>query len=124
MKENMWKLQCFNVCKAGNEAVADDGDIVLFFGGPGTPLTSTAPSGKGTERHSADVVTTVAPDGTRGSHARNHDFITFRTGMQCAPCKQVVCILCDTCRSCVPCLLFCRSTSLRRGGAECCGRCL
>ena len=48
----------------GNEAVADDGDILPFFGGPGTPLTSTAPSGKGTERHRVDVVTIVAPDGT------------------------------------------------------------
>ena len=35
-------------CLQGNEAVADDGDILPFFGGPGTPLTSTAPSRKGT----------------------------------------------------------------------------
>ena len=34
----------------GNEAMADDGDSLPFFGGPGTPLSSTAPSGKGTER--------------------------------------------------------------------------
>ena len=51
-------------CLQGNEAVADDGDILPFFRGPGTPLTSTAPSGRGTERHKVDVVTLVAPDGT------------------------------------------------------------
>ena len=51
-------------CLQGNAAVADDGDNVPFFGGPSTPLASTAPSGKGTERHQADVVRTVAPDGT------------------------------------------------------------
>ena len=77
-------------CLQGNEAVADDGDILPFFGGPGTPLTSTAPSGKGTERHKVDVVTVVAPDGTPDTHAGNHDFITFRRGMRCATCKQVV----------------------------------
>ena len=71
-------------CLQGNEAVADDGDILPFFGGPGTPLTSTAPSGKGAERHKADVVTTVAPDGTPDSHASNHDFITFRRGISTA----------------------------------------
>ena len=38
-------------CLQDNEAVADDGDNLPFFGGPGTPLASTAPSGKGTERH-------------------------------------------------------------------------
>ena len=79
-------------CLQGNAAVADDGDILPFFGGPGTPLTSTAPSGKGTERHRVDVVTVVAPDGTRDSHAGNHDFIIFRRGMQCATGKQVVSI--------------------------------
>ena len=55
-------------CLQGNEAVADDGDSLPFFGGPGTPLSSTAPSGKGTERHQADVVSIVAPDGTPDSH--------------------------------------------------------
>ena len=34
-------------CLQGNEAVADDGDSLPFFGGPGTPLSSTAPSRKG-----------------------------------------------------------------------------
>ena len=38
-------------CVQGNQAVADDGYNLPFFGGPGTPLSSTAPSGKGTERH-------------------------------------------------------------------------
>ena len=73
-------LQCLQC----NEAVADDGDSVPFFGGPGTPLSSTAASGKDTERHQADVGSTVAPDGTPDSHAGNHDFITFRRGMECA----------------------------------------
>ena len=52
-------------CLQGNEAVADDGDILPIFGGPGTPPTSTTPSGKGTERHRVDVVTLVAPGGAR-----------------------------------------------------------
>ena len=94
-------------CLQGNEAVADDGDILPFFGGPGAPLTSTAPSDQGTERHKANVVATVAPDGTPNSHAGNHDFITFRTGTQCATCKQVVRIWCNTCLVCHAC--FCAS---------------
>ena len=84
-------------CLQSNEATADDGDNLPFFGGPGTPLASTAPSGKGTERHQADVVRPVAPDGTPDSHACNHDFITFRRGMECATCKKEVRILCNTC---------------------------
>ena len=94
-------------CLQGNEAVADDGDNLPFFGGPGTPLSSTAPSGKGTERHPADVVSIVAPDGTPDSHAGNHDFITFRRGMECAICKKEVCISCNTCLVCHAC--FCAS---------------
>ena len=35
-------------CLQGNDAVADDGENLPFFGGPGTPMTSTAPFGKGT----------------------------------------------------------------------------
>ena len=94
-------------CLQGNEAVADDGDSLPFFGGPGTPLSSTAPSGKGTERHQADVVSIVAPDGTRDSHAGNHDFIIFRRGMECATCKKEVRIWCNTCLVCHAC--FCAS---------------
>ena len=90
-------------CLRGNEAVVDDGDILPFFGGPGTPMTSIAPSGKGTERHRADVVTVVALDGTRDSHAGNHDFITIRRRMQCATCRQVVHIWCNTCLVCYAC---------------------
>ena len=89
----------------GNEAVADDGDILPFFGGPSTPLASTSPSEKGTQRHKAYVVSTVAPDGTPDSHAGNHGFITFRRGMHCATCKQVVRIWCHTCMVCHAC--FC-----------------
>ena len=89
----------------GNEAVADDGDILPFFGRPGTPLTSTALSGKGTGRHRADVVSTIAPDGTRDSHAGNHGSTTFRRGTQCATCKHVVRIWCNTCLVCHAC--FC-----------------
>ena len=94
-------------CLQGNEAVADDGDNLPFFGGPGTPLASTAPSGKGTKRHQADVVRTVAPDGTPDSHAGNHDFIAFRRGMECATCKKEVRIRCNTCLVCHAC--FCAS---------------
>ena len=94
-------------CLQGNEAVADDGDNLPFFGGPGTPLASTAPSAKGTERHQADVVSIVAPDGTPDSHAGNHDFITLRRGMECATCKQMVRIWYNTCLVCHAC--FCAS---------------
>ena len=37
------------------------------------------------------------------THASNHDFITFRRGMQCATCKQVVGIRCNTCLVCHAC---------------------
>ena len=90
-------------CLQRNEAVADDGDNLPFFGGPGTPLTSTAPSRKGTELHKVDVVTSVAPDGTPDTRAGNHDFITFPRGMQCATCKQVVRIWCNTYLVCHAC---------------------
>ena len=72
-------------CLQGIEAVADDGDILPFFGGPGAPLTSTS-----TQRHRAHVVTVVALHGTPESHAGNHDFITLHRGMQCATCRQVI----------------------------------
>ena len=90
-------------CLQGNEAVVDDGDIVSFFGGPATPLTSTAQSEKGTERYKVDVVTVVAPNGMCDTLAANHDFIIFRRGMQSATCKQVVRIWCNTCLVCYAC---------------------
>ena len=49
------------------------------------------------------MVTVVARDGTRDSHARNHDFITFRRGKQLATCKQVIRIWCNTCLVCRAC---------------------
>ena len=90
-------------CLQGNEAVADDGNSLPLFGGPDTPRSSTAPSRKGTERHEADVVSAVAPDGTPEPHAGNHDFITFGRGMECATCKNEVRIWCNTCLVCRPC---------------------
>ena len=53
------------------------------------------------------MVSTVAPDGTPDLHASNRDFITFRRVTQCAKCKQVVRILCNTCLVCHAC--FCAS---------------
>ena len=94
-------------CLQGNEVVVDDGDIVPFFGGPGTPRSSTTPSGTGTERHQADVVSTVALDATPNSHAGIHDVITFCKGTECATCKKVVRIWCNTCPVCHAC--FCAS---------------
>ena len=55
------------------------------------------------ERHKIDVVTVVAPDGTLDTDAGNHDHIMFRKGMQCATCKQVVRIWCNTCLVCHAC---------------------
>ena len=46
-----------------------------------------APSRKAGERHKVDVVTFLATDGTPSTHAGNHDFFTFRRGMECATCK-------------------------------------
>ena len=90
-------------CLQGNEAMADDGDILPFFGGLGTPLSTKAPCGKGTERHKVDVVTVVAPDGTLDTHAGNHDFIASRRGVQCATYKQVVRVSYNTCLVCHAC---------------------
>ena len=53
------------------------------------------------------VVRTVALDGAPDSHAGNHDFITFRRGMECATCKKEVRIWCNTCLVCHTC--FCAS---------------
>ena len=53
------------------------------------------------------MVSTVAPDGTPDSHAGNHDFITFRRGMECATCKKEVRIWSNTCLVCHAC--FCVS---------------
>ena len=94
-------------CLQGNEALADDGDSLLFFGGPGTPVNSTAPSEMGTEQQEADVVSIVASDGTPDSHACDHDFITFRRGRECATCKKELRTLCNTCLVCHAC--FCAS---------------
>ena len=46
------------------------------------------------------MVTVVVLDGTLDSHTGNDDFITFSTGMQCATCKHVVCMWCNTCLVC------------------------
>ena len=53
------------------------------------------------------MVSIVAPDGTPDSHAGNHDFITFRRGTECATCKKVVHIWCNTCLMSHAC--FCAS---------------
>ena len=90
-------------CLQGNELVADDGDILPIVGGPGTLVTSTAPSAKGSKPHKVDVVTLVAPHGNPDTHACNHDLITFRRGMQCATCKEVVRVWCNTCLVCHAC---------------------
>ena len=79
-------LQCLH----GNEAVADDGDILPFFGGPGTLLSTKAPFGKDAEQHKVDLVTFVAPDGTPDAHARNRELFSFHRGMKCATCKPLV----------------------------------
>ena len=37
------------------------------------------------------------------TYAGNHDFVTFRRGMPCATCKQLVRIWCNTCLVCHAC---------------------
>ena len=87
----------------GNEAVYHDANILPFFGGLDTPLTSTAPFGKGTKRHKVDVLTLVARDATPDTQGSSHDFITLRRGMELATCKQVVRMWCNTCLVCHAC---------------------
>ena len=90
-------------CLQGNQAVADDGDILPFFAGMSTPLATKAPAGKGAQPHKVGVVTVVALDGTADTHAGNHDFFTLCGGTGCATCRQLVRIWCNTFLVCHAC---------------------
>ena len=95
-----------------------DGHILPVFEGLDTPLATKAPSRKGDERHKVDVVTIVEPNCTPDTHAGNHDFFTFRRGMEChmqAVSSHLVQHVLG-----LSCMIFCRSTALHRGGSECC----
>ena len=74
-------------CLQRNEAVADDGDILPFFGGPGTPLTSTATppkpdKGRRMARMQAKLVMAVRNgklrDCTRGAPLHCLDVLSVR----------------------------------------------
>ena len=73
-------------CVHGNEAVVGDGDSMPFFGGLGTPLSTTTQFGRVAERHKVGVLTIIAQN-TLDTQASNHEFITFGRGMKCATCK-------------------------------------
>ena len=101
MHKNPWKLRCCNACKAMKQWPMMVTSCPCS-GWLDTLLATKAPSGKGAERHKVHVVTVVAPDGTPNTHAGSHDFFTFR-GMECATCKQLVRIWCNTCLVCCAC---------------------
>ena len=80
-------------CLEGEAAVADNGDILRSFGGLEVPLACQGATRKQADRQapSEDTDDTVVePDGSRAKHGGNHDFFTFRRGMDCAVCRQSV----------------------------------
>ena len=47
----------------------------------------------------------VEPDGSPAQHGGNHDFFTFRRGMDCAVYRQSMRIWCNTCMVCHTCFV-------------------
>ena len=79
-------------CLEGEAAVADDGDILPSFGGSEVPPACQGATRADRQAPSGDTEgTVVEPDGSPAQHGGNHDFFTFRRGMQCAVCRQSVC---------------------------------
>ena len=93
-------------CLEGGAAPADDGDILPSFGGSEVPLACQGATRRRADRqapfeHSEGTV--VEPDGSPAQHGGNHDFFTFRRGMDCAVCRQSVRISCNkyvVCHTC------------------------
>ena len=90
-------------CLEGEAAVADDGDILPSFGGSEVPLACQGATRRRADRQAPSEHTEgtlVEPDGSPAQHGGNHDFFTFRRGMDCAMCRQSVRIWCNTCLVC------------------------
>ena len=95
-------------CLEGEAAVADDGDILPSFGGSEMPLACQGATRKRADRQAPSEHTEgtlVEPDGSPAQHGGNHDFFTFRRGMDCAVCRQSVRIWCNTCLVCHTCFV-------------------
>ena len=97
-------LQCLD----GEAAVAEDGDILPSFGGLEVPLACQRATGRHADRQAPledTGGTVVEPHGSPAQHAGNHDFFTFRRGMDCAVSRQSVRIWCNTCLVCHTCFV-------------------
>ena len=92
-------------CLEREAALADDGDILPSFGGSEVPLACQGPTRKRADRQAPSEDTVVEPDGTPPQHGGNHDFFTFRRGMDCAVCRQSARIWCKTCLVCHTCFV-------------------
>ena len=95
-------------CLEGEAAVADDGDILPSFGGSEVPLACQGATRRHADRQAPSEHTEgtlVEPDGSPAQYGGNHDFFTFRSGMDCAVCRQSVRIWCNTCLVCHTCFV-------------------
>ena len=95
-------------CLEGEAAVADDGDILPSFAGSEVPLACQGATRRRADRQAPSEHTEgtlVEPDGSPAQHGGNHDFFTFRRGMDCAVCRQSVRIWCNTCLVCHTCFV-------------------
>ena len=74
-------------CLEGEAAVADDVFILPYFGGVEVVLACQAPTRKPADQQAPSETIVVEPDSSRALHGGNHDFFTFRRGMECALCR-------------------------------------
>ena len=78
--------------------MVEDGDILPSFGGGvEVPLACQGPTRKRADRQAPFEDTVDETDGSPALHGGNHDFFTFRRGMECAVCRQSARIWCTTC---------------------------
>ena len=92
-------------CLQGEAAVADDGDILPSFGGLEVQPACQGPTRKRADRQAPSEDTVVKPDGSPAQHGGNHDFFTFRRGMDYAVCRPSVRMCCNTCLVCHTCFV-------------------
>ena len=64
-------------CLEGEAPVADNGDILISFGGVEVPLACQALARKRTNQQAPSEDIVVEPDGSPALHGGNHDFFTF-----------------------------------------------
>ena len=88
--------------------MADDGDILPSFGASEVPSACQGATRRRAHRQAPSEHTEgtlVEPDGSTAQHGGNHDFFTFRRGMDCAVCRQSVRIWCNTSLVCHTCFV-------------------